>query len=115
MGGPAVGILWVLPAEFLIAVDLRQNLDELLPGVGDLSDQLLIEPQDPGPVRIRRPLVIGLDVVVQLDPGLLQLGQHLRVDGPPDGLGDGGPGVDPDGGDLDDRQRQDQQPAPARQ
>lgn len=103
----------MLPAEPLIAVDLRQHLDELLPGVGNLSDQLLVEPQDPGPVHICRPLIVGLDVVVQFDPGPLQLGQHLRIDGSPDGLGNGGPGVDPDGGDLDDRQRQDQQPAPA--
>lgn len=113
MGGPTVGIFRVLPAEFLIAVDLRQNLDELLPGVGDLPNQFLVKPQDPGPVHIRRPLIIGLDVVIQPDPGLLQLGQHLRIDGPPDGLGDGGPGVDLDGGDLDDSQRQDQQPSPA--
>lgn len=113
MGGPAVGIFRVLPAKLLIAVDLRQHLDELFPGVGNLSDQLLVEPQDPGPVHICRPLIVGLDVVVQFDPGPLQLGQHLRIDGSPDGLGNGGPGVDPDGGDLDDRQRQDQQPAPA--
>lgn len=79
----------------------------------DIPNQFVIELQDPGPVHIRRPLIVGLDVVVQLDPGPLQLGQHLRVDGPPDGLGDGGPGVDFDGGDLDDRQRQDHQPAPA--
>lgn len=113
MGGPTVGIFRVLPAEFLIAVDLRQNLDELLPGVGDLPNQFLVKPRDPGPVHIRRPLIIGLDVVVQLDPGPLQLGQHLRVDGPPDRLCDGGPGVHFDGGELDDCQRQDQQPATA--
>lgn len=113
MGSPAVGILRVIPTKLLIAVDLRQDLNKFLSGVGDLPDQLLVKPQDPGPVHIRRPLIIGLDVVVQLDPGPLQLGQHLRVDGPPDRLCDGGPGVHFDGGELDDCQRQDQQPAPA--
>lgn len=113
MGGPAVGIIRVPLAKFFVAIDLGQDLNELLSGMRDVPNQFVIELQDPGPVHICRPLIIGLDVVVQLDPGPLQLGQHLRIDGPPDGLGDGGPGVDLDGGDLDDSQRQDQQPSPA--
>ena len=115
MDSSIVPVVLVVPTVPFVEVDVGQHIDELLLRVGDVPQQLVVEPQDAGPVFIGVALIILADVVSQFRLHSLQLVQHLGIDGPPYAFRQGGPWIELDGGDLHHREEHDEETAPSKQ
>lgn len=90
-----------------------QHLNKLLFGVVNRSQQFVVEMQDLGTSAVSSPAVIHGDVTVQLSLNTIKSAGYVRINCFTNGFCQCRPRVDFDGGNLHQRQKEQNQTAPA--
>lgn len=111
--GSIVGVFGVIGAVMFVCINFRKHLKELFPCMVDVPQQFIVEMQDASSVTICGTPVVHINVGVQFLFNVAQSFRHIGIDGTPDDLCQSRPGIDLDGGDLHQRQKEQNQTAPA--